>query len=135
MKWFLEALTKKYATFEGRARRREYWYFILFYLLAIVLLSIVDGLAGTFNEAAEIGLFGGLFVLVTILPSIAVTVRRLHDTDRSGWWILLNFIPLVGALVLLVFTVQDSQPGANRFGPNPKGVMGPGTPSPVVERV
>ena len=133
MNWFLEAM-KKYATFEGRARRKEYWYFVLFCLLAIVALSIVDGIAGTFDEEVEIGLFGGLFILATLLPSIAVTVRRLHDTNRSGWWVLINFIPIVGALVVLVFTLQDSQPGANRFGPNPKGVLGAGTPSPVVVR-
>ena len=126
MKWFLEALTKKYATFEGRARRSEYWYFVLFYVLVIFVLVIVDGLAGTFSEEAEIGLFSGLFMLATILPSLAVMVRRLHDTDRSGWWVLINLIPIVGALVLLVFTVLDSQPGTNRFGPNPKGVIGAG---------
>jgi len=134
MKWFLEALTKKYATFEGRARRKEYWFFVLFYVLAIVALTIVDGLAGTFSEEAEIGLFSGLFVLATFVPSLAVMVRRLHDTDRSGWWVLINFIPLIGAIVLLVFTVLDSQPGANRFGPNPKGVLGAGTPSPIVDQ-
>jgi uncharacterized membrane protein YhaH (DUF805 family) len=61
-------------------------------------------------------------------------VRRLHDTDRSGWWVLLDLVPVIGPLVLLVFTVLDSQPGANRFGPNPKGVLGPGTPSPSVVR-
>lgn len=134
MKWFLEALTKKYATFEGRARRSEYWYFVLFCVLAIVALAIVDSIAGTFSEEAEIGLFSGLFVLATFVPSLAVMVRRLHDTDRSGWWVLINLVPLVGAVVLLVFTVLDSQPGANRFGPNPKGVLGPGTPSPSVVR-
>ena len=122
MKWFLEALTKKYVTFEGRARRSEYWYFVLFYFLAIVALAIVDGIAGTFSEEAGMGLFSGLFVLATILPSLAVTVRRLHDTDRSGWWVLLELVPFIGWLVVLVFTVLDSQPGANRFGPNPKGV-------------
>ncbi len=120
MKWFLEALTKKYATFEGRARRSEYWYFVLFYVLAIVALAIVDGVTGTLNEEAGIGLLSGLFVLATFIPTLAVTVRRLHDTDRSGWWVLLEFVPLVGALVVLVFMVLDSQPGANRFGPNPK---------------
>lgn len=121
MKWFIEALTRKYATFAGRARRKEYWYFILFYCIAIIALVVVDGLAGTFSEEAEIGLFSGLFILATIVPSIAVTVRRLHDTDRSGWWVLINFVPFLGALVLFVFAVLDSQPGENRFGPNPKG--------------
>jgi len=126
MKWFLEALTKKYATFEGRARRAEYWYFMLFYALAVIALAIVDGIAGTFSDDAGVGLFSGLFLLATILPSLAVTVRRLHDTDRSGWWVLINLIPFIGALVLFVFAVLDSQPGANRFGPNPKGLIGPG---------
>ena len=134
MKWFLEALTKKYATFEGRARRKEYWTYVLFYFLAIFVLAIVDQVTGTLDEEAGIGLLSGLFVLATFIPTTAVTVRRLHDTDRSGWWVLINFIPLIGAIVLIVFTVLDSQPGANRFGPNPKGVLGEGTPSPVVGR-
>ena len=134
MKWFLEALTKKYATFEGRARRSEYWYFVLFYFLAIVVLAIVDVTVGTYNEEVGVGLLSGLFGLATIVPSLAVTVRRLHDTDRSGWWVLLELVPFIGWLVVLVFTVLDSQPGANRFGPNPKGVLGPGTPSPIVVR-
>jgi uncharacterized membrane protein YhaH (DUF805 family) len=131
MKWFLEVLTKKYATFEGRARRKEYWYFILFYCIALVALAIVDVLAGTYSEEAEMGLFSALFVLATLIPMIAVTVRRLHDTDRSGWWVLISFIPLIGSLVLLVFAVLDSTPGANRFGANPKGVMAVGTPAPA----
>lgn len=134
MKWFLEALTKKYATFEGRARRSEYWYFVLFYVLAVIVLSIVDIVVGTYHEESGFGLFSGLFMLATIVPSLAVTARRLHDTDRSGWWQLLYLIPLLGALVMVLFMVLDSQPGANRFGPNPKGVLGPGMPSPIVER-
>jgi len=134
MKWFLDVVKNKYATFEGRARRSEYWYYVLFYVLAIVALAIIDEITGTFSEEAGIGLLSGLFVLATLVPTLAVTVRRLHDTDRSGWWVLINFIPIVGGIVLLVFTVMDSQPGANRFGPNPKGVLGPGTPSPTVER-
>jgi uncharacterized membrane protein YhaH (DUF805 family) len=133
MNWFLEAL-KKYATFEGRARRKEYWYFALFYCLAFIALAIVDGVAGTFEEESGVGLFSGVFILATLLPSIAVLVRRLHDTDRNGWWILINLIPVIGAIVLLVFTAQDSQPGANRYGPNPKGVIGPGSPVAAVVR-
>jgi uncharacterized membrane protein YhaH (DUF805 family) len=132
MKWFMDALTSKYATFEGRARRAEYWYFVLFYCLAIIVLSVVDGVVGTYREDIGVGLIGGLFMLATFVPALAVTVRRLHDTDRSGWWVLLDLVPFIGALVLLVFTVLDSQPGANRFGPNPKGVLGAGTPSPAV---
>jgi uncharacterized membrane protein YhaH (DUF805 family) len=128
MNWFLDALRSKYATFTGRARRKEYWYFVLFYVLAFIVLAVVDEVTGTLDEEAGIGLLSGIFVLATIVPLIAVTVRRLHDTDRSGWWVLLNLVPIIGGIVLLVFTVLDSQPGANRFGPNPKGVMGAGTP-------
>lgn len=131
MNWFLECLSKKYAVVEGRARRKEYWFFTLFYCLGLIVLMIVDGITGTLSEQAGIGLLSGVFVLATLVPYIAVTVRRLHDTDRSGWWILLSLIPLIGGLVLLVFMLVDSQPGANRFGPNPKGVSGPGMPSPT----
>jgi len=134
MKWFLDCLKNKYATFEGRARRQEYWYYVLFCVLAIAVLAVVDEVTGTFSEEAGVGLLSGLFILATFVPTLAVLVRRLHDTDRSGWWVLINCIPVLGALVLLVFTLLDSQPGANRFGPNPKGVPGPGTPSPIVER-
>jgi uncharacterized membrane protein YhaH (DUF805 family) len=135
MKWFVRAITQDYATFEGRARRKEYWLFVLFYCLTFAVLLIVDGITGLLDKAVGvIGLFSGLFVVATLVPLLAVTVRRLHDTNRSGWWILVKVIPVIGAIVLLVFTVQDSQPGANRFGPNPKGVLGPGTPMPVVVR-
>jgi uncharacterized membrane protein YhaH (DUF805 family) len=117
--WYREAL-RKYATFEGRARRKEYWFFMLGNFLAVVVLTVVDMALGTFNEQAEIGLFGGIYLLAVLIPSIAVTVRRLHDTDRSGWWLLIVFIPILGALVLLVFMILDGTPGTNRFGPNPK---------------
>lgn len=133
MNWYLQVL-KKYATFEGRARRREYWFFQLFNVLAFIALLLVDGLTGTINKEAGVGLLSGLYLLVTLIPSVAVTVRRLHDTDRSGWWLLIAFIPVLGDIALIVFACLDSQPGANRFGPNPKGVLGPGVPSPVVER-
>jgi uncharacterized membrane protein YhaH (DUF805 family) len=126
MKWFLDVLKNKYATFEGRARRSEYWYFVLVYILILVALAFVDGLVGTLNEEAGIGLFSGLFALGTLVPGLAVAVRRLHDTNRSGWWVLIGIIPIVGDIVLIVFAAQDSQPGGNRFGPNPKGVIGSG---------
>ena len=127
MNWFLDALKNKYATFEGRARRKEYWFYVLFYVLSIIVLAIVDNATGTLNEEVGLGLLSGLFVVATFVPTLAVTVRRLHDTDRSGWWVLLEFLPIIGGLVLLVFTLLDSQPGANRFGPNPKGVIGSGS--------
>ena len=125
MEWYLQAL-KKYATFEGRARRKEYWFFALFNFLAILILGFIDGMAGTFSQEAEMGLFSGVYWLAIILPSIAVGVRRLHDIGKSGWWLLIGLIPLVGAIVLLVFAVFDSQRGDNQYGPNPKDVPGIG---------
>ncbi|MBN9690500.1 MAG: DUF805 domain-containing protein [Verrucomicrobia bacterium] len=119
MSWYL-AVIKKYAVFSGRARRKEYWYFILFNTLISIVLGIIDGVAGTFNAEVGIGLLGGIYGLFAFIPSLAVFVRRLHDTDHTGWWILIGFVPLIGAVVLLLFLVRDSTPGSNRFGPNPK---------------
>lgn len=133
MNWYLGVL-RQYATFEGRARRKEYWFFVLFYVLVYLALAAVDALTGTYDADAGIGLLSGLYALATLLPNLAVTARRLHDTDRSGWWILVGLVPLIGGIVLLVFMCLDSQPGGNRFGPNPKGVLGQGTPSPEAAR-
>lgn len=119
MNWYLHVL-KNYATFSGRARRKEYWMFFLISALISIVLTLLDILLGTYSVEYEAGLFSGLYSLLILLPSIAVVVRRLHDTDRSGWWILISLIPLIGVLVLFVFTCLDSQPGTNRFGVNPK---------------
>ena len=119
MNWYLEVL-KKYAVFSGRATRAEYWYFTLFNILALFVLAIIDGVIGSFNAEAGIGLLGGIYSLAVLIPNIAVSVRRLHDTDRSGWWLLIYLIPLIGALVLLIFMVQDSQTSDNPYGLNPK---------------
>ena len=121
MGWYIEAL-KKYAVFGGRSRRKEYWYFVLFSVIVSLVLSAIDALLGTFSSSTNVGLLGGIYGLAIIVPSIAVSVRRLHDTDRTGWWILINLVPIVGSIVLLVFYVLDGTPGQNRFGPNPKGV-------------
>ena len=118
MSWFVEAL-KKYAVFSGRSRRKEYWFFVLFVVIISIVLSIIDSLVGT-DRSTGVGLFGTIFSLAILIPSIAVTVRRLHDIDRTGWWVLISLVPLIGWIVLLVFTVQDSTPGTNRYGPNPK---------------
>ena len=119
MNWYFEVL-KKYAVFGGRARRKEYWYFVLFNFLALFGLAIIDGVIGTFNFQTGIGLLGGIYALAVLIPFIAVSVRRLHDTDRSGWWFLLYLIPLIGDMVLLIFMVQDSQQSDNQYGLNPK---------------
>ena len=118
MSWYLRVL-KQYAVFRGRARRREYWMFILVQLLLIIALAFVDAMLGTTVDD-DFGIVSLVFVLLTALPGIAVGVRRLHDTGRSGWWLLLNFIPLIGQLVLLVFYASDGTPGDNRYGPSPK---------------
>lgn len=122
MDWFLGAL-KKYAVFEGRARRREYWFFALFVVLISVVLTIIDSMIGTMTSQGA-GILSGLFCLAVLIPSLAVGARRLHDTGRSGWWLLIGLIPFIGAIVLIVFFVLDSQPGTNAYGPNPKGVGG-----------
>jgi uncharacterized membrane protein YhaH (DUF805 family) len=119
MNWFLAAL-KKYAVFSGRSRRSEYWYFVLFYFLICVVLAIVDMMAGTMNEAGDIGLLSGLFGLAMIIPSLSVGVRRLHDIGKSGWWLLIGLIPLVGAIILIVWFATDAPPGPNEYGPSPK---------------
>ncbi|MGE4511864.1 MAG: DUF805 domain-containing protein, partial [Sulfurimonadaceae bacterium] len=87
---------KKYADFTGRARRKEYWMFYLFYFLALIALTIVDTVLGMYNADAGIGLLGGLFALASFVPSIAIAARRLHDTNRSGWWQLILLIPFIG---------------------------------------
>lgn len=121
MNWFI-AVLKKYATFSGRAQRAEYWFFVLFYILIFIGLTIIDSVTGTLNPWYGFGLLGGLFALSMLIPSIAVGVRRLHDTGRSGWWMLLALVPLIGGIILLVFFCLDSQPGDNAHGPNPKAV-------------
>jgi len=125
MNWYIGVL-KKYAVFSGRARRKEYWFFVLFTILISIVLAIIDRFTGTYSAEYGMGLLGGLYTLAVLLPSIGVTIRRLHDTGRSGWWILLVLIPLIGAIVLLVFMVLDSQPGTNEYGPNPKEGEGSG---------
>lgn len=120
MNWYLDVL-KQYAVFNGRSRRKEYWFFVLFNLIASIVLSVVDSVIGTFSAESGIGLLSGLYSLAVLVPAIAVSIRRLHDTNRSGWWLLISFIPLIGAIVLIVFLAQDSNPGDNQYGPNPKG--------------
>ena len=94
MNWYLDVLKNKYAMFNGRARRKEYWFFVLFNILASIALGIVDTITGTFNDEMGVGLLGGIYWLAVLIPAIAVAVRRLHDTGRRGWWLLLP-VPFV----------------------------------------
>ena len=121
----LRTFWKRYRDFRGRSRRSEYWFIQLFLVVTNISVAIIDlALMGwdvdRFIANGGGGIVGLVWILVTIVPALAVLVRRLHDTGKSGWWALVGFLPLVGAIVLLVFTVTDSSPGENKFGPSPK---------------
>jgi uncharacterized membrane protein YhaH (DUF805 family) len=118
MNWYFQVL-KKYAVFDGRARRKEYWYFVLFNAIIGFVLGLIEAVAGI---GPEIGfsVLGGIYTLAILLPSIGVNIRRLHDIGRSGWWLFISLIPFIGAIIMLIFTVTDSQEGTNQYGPSPK---------------
>ena len=115
MNWYIEVL-KKYVAFGGRAHRTEYWMFTLFNVLVAVAIGTVDGVIGGG------GALGGLYSLGVLLPSIGVAIRRLHDSDRSGWWMLIALIPVLGVIVLIVFLVLEGTSGSNQYGPDPNAV-------------
>jgi uncharacterized membrane protein YhaH (DUF805 family) len=102
----------KYVTFSGRSSRSEYWYFTLFYVLASIIGNILDA-------AIEVPVFAAIVTVAFILPSLAAGARRLHDTGRSGWWLLLSFVPLIGLIVLIIWLATKSYEGANKYGPPP----------------
>jgi len=113
---YLEVL-KKYAVFEGRARRKEYW---TFFLVNVAIAFVTGFIGGILGIAGLVNFVVVVCSLAILVPSIAVGIRRLHDTGRSGWWLLIGFIPLIGTIVLIVFMIADSVPGENEYGPNPK---------------
>ena len=122
MNEYLNVIRNNYANFTGRARRREYWMFTLINVLVQLVLRVLDSLVGLSFEPGDVmggGWLSGLYSLLVIIPHLAVMVRRLHDTGRSGWSALLALIPLIN-LILLVLLAEDSKPGANKWGPNPK---------------
>lgn len=110
---------RKYADFTGRARRKEYWMFYLFYFVAIFILAIIDNIIGSTNQKEGFGLIASIFILASFVPALAVAARRLHDTNRSGWWQLIMIIPVLGSIVLLIFFVLKGDEGENRFGEDP----------------
>lgn len=121
MEWYLKVLKQHYADFGGRARRQEYWMFVLFNFIISFALGFTGGFLTAMTDSGIFGLLPMLYSLAVLIPGIAVSVRRLHDTGKSGWYLLVSFIPLVGPLILLYFMVVDSAPGNNQYGPNPKG--------------
>jgi uncharacterized membrane protein YhaH (DUF805 family) len=117
---FREAIAtgfSNYVNFNGRASLSAFWYWILFTVLGSVVMAAIDAVA--FPSSATLSPFSDLFGLATFLPSISVSVRRLHDTDRNGWWFLLSLLPIIGIIVLIVWWIQKGTPGANQYGPPP----------------
>ena len=109
----IKSCLSQYAGFSGRARRSEYWFWYLFEIIFSAVVSAV---------AANTTSFLNVLSVAILIPSLAVEFRRLHDTGRSGWFVLLNCIPVIGQIILIIFCIQDSQPGDNKYGPNPKGM-------------
>lgn len=114
MEWFIKCI-KQYADFKGRARRKEYWMFTLFYSIFTIAAMLIDAILWE-----ELPIFETLFGLFILIPSFAVEVRRLHDIGKSGWMLLIVLIPIVGAIWLLILFCKDSEPGSNNWGDNPK---------------
>lgn len=113
MSWYLQVL-KKYAVFDGRARRKEYWYFYLVNLVVSLMLALIDFQSGTAY------LFGGLYSLGIFLPGLGVEIRRLHDIGRSGWWLFIGLVPLVGPIILIIWLATKGDTRPNDYGPSPK---------------
>ena len=118
MSWYLTVL-KKYAVFSGRAQRAEYWMFFLFSFVVSIILTIVDVVLLS-GLSSGVTILTNVYSLAVLIPSLAVSVRRLHDIDRSGWFILIIFIPIVGIIWLLILYVREGTPGENQYGSNPK---------------
>ncbi|MCX6751356.1 MAG: DUF805 domain-containing protein [Candidatus Nomurabacteria bacterium] len=126
MNYYFSVL-KKYAVFNGRARRAEYWYFVLFNAIVSIILGILGKAIGVFNVTigtvgSEMNILSIIYGLAVFLPGLAVCVRRLHDTGKSGWMVLINLIPLIGQIWILVLIIKDSTPGENEYGSNPKNL-------------
>jgi uncharacterized membrane protein YhaH (DUF805 family) len=122
MQWYLKVL-RQYVDFTGRARRTEYWMFLLVTLIVQIVLAVLDSLLGLAFMPGS-GVLTTLYVLAVLLPSLGVSVRRLHDTGRSGLWVLIGLVPFLGAIVLIVFAALEGDRGPNAYGPDPKMSVG-----------
>lgn len=116
--WYIKCVTTDYFNFQGRARRKEYWMFTLFSFIIYMILFIIFAKIMSLPKGYMIT--AAIYTLAVFFPTLAVTIRRLHDINRSGWWYLLNFIPLIGGLIIFIFLLLDSTPGDNNYGENPK---------------
>ena len=114
-------MLRKYAVFSGRSQRSEYWSFVLLNLVFTVILYSIDNIIG-WNYLMYAGVLSSIYSLVIVIPGISVAIRRLHDNNRTGWWLFIVLVPLIGAVILIIFYAQDSQSGDNKYGPNPKAV-------------
>ncbi|MFC7774687.1 DUF805 domain-containing protein [Flavobacterium sp. GCM10027622] len=119
--WYKEVVFNNYVNFNGRARRKEYWYFTLVHVSIMILVVLIGGvLSGGKEPNGFFVALLGVYLLLTFIPSVAVTIRRLHDVNVSGWFYLINIIPYVGAFILFVFACTNGITGTNRYGPDPK---------------
>ena len=116
MHWYTDVI-RKYAVFNGRAARPEFWWFVLFNIIIAAVINLVFSAIGGRNSGQVVS---DLYSLAVLLPSLGVGIRRLHDTNRTGWWYLLVFLPIIGWIVLIVFLAMASDPGSNNYGPNPQ---------------
>jgi len=119
MNWYLKCL-KQYADFSGRARRKEFWMYVLFYMIIAIVLHVIDSMLGWVTPEFDMGVLGGLYSLCMFIPGLAVSVRRLHDIGKSGWNFLFILIPLVGAVVLLIWFCKEGERRGNAWGLDPK---------------
>lgn len=119
MKYYLLAF-KNYAKFNGRSNRPEYWYFVLFHIIFAIAAIVIDMSMGIGLGGTPYGVLYLLYVLATFIPGLAVSVRRLHDIDKSGWWILISLIPFIGSIWLIVLMASDGTKGPNKYGPDPR---------------
>ncbi|MEC7761363.1 MAG: DUF805 domain-containing protein [Pseudomonadota bacterium] len=135
----VKSVYSNYFTFSGRSRRAEFWWFYLFYLIVYFVLGMIDAVVfgttttspGSFSAQTDTPILSGLFALATLIPNLALGVRRMHDIDRKGWWLLISLIPLVGIIVLIVWFAKAGDAGPNRFGADP--ISGDGAPPPPPE--
>lgn len=120
IQWYKKVVFENYANFNGRARRAEYWWFVLMNIILAIVAMVIDGMLGTNFDPLPYGYFYFGYALAVFIPGLAAAVRRLHDLGKSGWFIFIALIPIIGSIWLLVLLCSDGQQGENQYGPDPK---------------